>query len=183
MPVARCAIWRCSPSFPCCWSVAFTDGRCRHSCFLRRKPCILRPADLAGPYELLYVIDGDTLQLRIDGQSKRVRLIGVDAPESAQRDESKNTPEGEAAALFMKELLKGKNVQLYLEYDEQRIDAYGRTLAYVYMDDGEPMLQEALLRAGMAEPLPIAPNDRYSERFEELNADARWERAGLYGGR
>ena len=81
------------------------------------------PADLAGPYELLYVIDGDTLQLRIDGQSKRVRLIGVDAPESAQRDESKNTPEGEAAALFMKELLKGKNVQLYLEYYEQRIDA------------------------------------------------------------
>ena len=141
------------------------------------------PENLSGPYPLLYVIDGDTLQLSIDGQSKRVRLIGVDAPESAQRDESKNTPEGEAAALFMKELLKGKNVQLYLEYDEQRIDTYGRTLAYVYMDDGETMLQEALLRAGMAEPLPIAPNDRYSERFEGLNADARRERAGLYGGR
>ena len=139
------------------------------------------PEHLAGPYPLLYVIDGDTLQLSIDGQSTRVRLIGIDAPESAQHDESKNTPEGAAAARYLRELLAATDGRLYLEYDEQTVDAYGRTLAYVYLSDGATMLQEALLRAGMAEPLTIGPNERYSERFESLNRQARREKAGLYG--
>lgn len=133
--------------------------------------------DLHGPYELLYVVDGDTLAIDLDGEAVTVRLIGIDAPESVHPDPERNSPEGEKASRYLKKLLADSDGQLYLEYDLQRTDDYGRTLAYVYLSDGETMLQEELLRAGMATTLTIYPNIKYADRFYALLQDVRENKA------
>lgn len=135
--------------------------------------------ELEGPYPVVYVYDGDTICVRIGAEECKVRLIGVDAPESAQRDKSKNTPEGELAAQWLHDRLNGQRV--YLEFDEQREDRYGRLLAYVWLSDGETMVEDEMLRSGMAEILPMDPNNRYSERFEKLELEAKRSGAGFWG--
>lgn len=134
--------------------------------------------DLAGPYDVVRVIDGDTAIINIDGSETRVRFIGVDTPESVNPDESKNTPEGKIASDFTKNLLTGKTV--YLEYDVDPNDDYGRTLAYVYLDDGKTMVQEELLKEGLATVMTIQPNSKYTDHFYALQVDARESLSGFW---
>ena len=136
------------------------------------------PADLHGPYEVLYVIDGDTAFINIEGEEVKVRFLGIDTPESVHQDESKNTPEGKTASKFTKDLLEGKSV--YLEYDVQREDEYGRTLAYLYLDDGVTMVQKEILRAGMATTLTIQPNSKYADELYGVLVEARESGAGFW---
>jgi len=136
--------------------------------------------DLKGPYRVLWAADGDTLVIDIDGVETSVRLIGIDAPESVHWDETKNVPEGAESSEFLKGLIRGKKV--WLEYDSELLDKYDRTLAYVWLDDGETMVQDLILKAGMAKTLTIRPNVRYTLRFEKLQFDAKREKAGLWAG-
>ena len=76
------------------------------------------------------VVDGDTIIL---GNGERVRLIGVDTPETKHT----NKPVeyfGKEASAFTRSKVEGKDVRL--EYDQQQRDKYGRLLAYVYLMDG-----------------------------------------------
>ena len=136
------------------------------------------PGTFAGPYTVVYVTDGDTLILSIDGKETTVRMIGIDAPESVHRDKSKNTPEGAEASRWLKELMTGKKVRL--EYDERQFDRYGRILAYVWMEDGT-MLEDRLLREGLALTSPMEPNERYMKHFEETEKEAKLEKTGFWG--
>ena len=129
-------------------------------------------------YEVIRVIDGDTLLVRIDGEEVSIRLIGVDAPESVHPDESKNTPEGIVASDWMKNYMAGKR-QVALEYDEELLDHFGRTLAYVYV--GDTLLEDELLRAGMAVTLVMEPNLRYQMHFAEVEREAKNAGAGFWG--
>ena len=135
-------------------------------------------SDLCGPYAVDYVIDGDTAFINIDGESVKVRFLGIDTPESVHQDESRNTPEGKIASDYTKKLLTGKSV--YLEYDVQREDEYGRTLAYLYLDDGVTMVQEEILRAGMATTLTIQPNSKYADELYAVLVEAREAGAGFW---
>lgn len=128
------------------------------------------PEPLYGPYPVERVVDGDTIIVSVEGKRTRIRLIGVDAPESASPQQEKNSPEGEAASQWMKELLNGQ--QVYLEYDREPQDKYGRTLAYVYLEDGQTMVERLLLEAGLAKAMCIPPNDRYYEEFKKLQKTA-----------
>lgn len=135
------------------------------------------PSPDALSYEVICAIDGDTLLISVFGVETTVRLIGVDAPESVHRDSSKNTPEGELASLWMKRFIEGKRVTL--EYDQERKDQYGRTLAYVYVNG--IMAEDALLSAGMARTLTMEPNTRYQHHFELLEKQARAGGNGFWG--
>jgi len=85
------------------------------------------------------VIDGDTIVL--DG-SETIRLIGVDTPET--KDPRKPVQYyGQEAYEFTRKLVEGKKVRL--EYDQDRIDKYGRTLAYVYLEDGTHVNAQIIL--------------------------------------
>ena len=75
------------------------------------------------------VVDGDTFVTYIDGEKTRVRMIGVDTPESVHSDESRNTKWGKKISKWVKKQLTGKEVKLV--FDKDRLDQYGRTLAYV----------------------------------------------------
>ena len=133
---------------------------------------------LEGPYRVAKVFDGDTISVIIDKNETTIRMIGIDTPESVNRDQSKNTPEGLEVSLWLHEYMNGRKV--WLEYDEQRYDRYGRTLAYVWLDEGETMLEDILLRNGMALTLAVEPNLRYSTRFSELERQAKREDTGFW---
>lgn len=125
---------------------------------------------LDGPYDVERVVDGDTLIVDIDGERTRVRLIGINTPESVAEDESRNTEEGVVASDFVKELMDEAGYEVWLEYDNERYDQYDRTLAYVYIDyEGEVvMLERIILEEGLAEAVVYGTNDRYYEEFCEL---------------
>lgn len=118
-------------------------------------------------YKVERVVDGDTIIIRIDGTRERVRLIGLDAPESVHADESKNTEEGRLASEFTKGMLEGQKVSL--EFDVQERDKYGRILAYVYL--GDEMFNEILIREGHAQAITYSPNVKYQERFRQIQKE------------
>ena len=126
------------------------------------------PAVLA-PFEFERVVDGDTIIVRDpSGNRLRVRLTGIDAPESVAEDASRNTEEGKAASGFLKELLKDTKT-VCLEYDAERTDQYNRTLAYVWVryEDTYVMVNEIILAAGHAKPVYIKPNLKYADDFRK----------------
>jgi micrococcal nuclease len=123
------------------------------------------------------VVDGDTLVVTLDGSSERIRLIGVDTPESVHPDASKNVPYGKIASDFTTEKLEGKEVQLELDVEER--DKYGRMLAYVYLD-GE-MFNKTLLDEGHAVLATYPPNVKYVDIFTEAQKAAREAGRGLWG--
>lgn len=135
-------------------------------------------ATLYGLYDVVRVVDGDTIIVSIGGEDTRIRFIGVDTPESVNPDESLNTEQGAIAADFTKELLTGQ--QVYLEYDKERTDKYDRTLAYVYLADGETMVETELLNNGMARTMTIEPNTKYAIYFEQLEAAAAEKKIGIW---
>ena len=115
-----------------------------------------------------FVIDGDTFVFKNkEGIESRIRMIGIDAPESASHIESQNTEAGRLATEFVKSNLEGKRVGL--EYDVQTTDRYGRTLAYVWLD-GE-LFNKRVLEEGHAELLIIPPNEKYSDYLEDLSSN------------
>ncbi len=122
------------------------------------------------------VIDGDTFEILSNGEKIKIRLIGVNTPESVASQEyleetgQKNTQEGKEASEFTKRLLTDKTV--YLEFDAAKEDKYGRLLAYVYLEDGQ-MVQDILLKNGYAELMTIQPNVKYADHFVETVQAAR----------
>ena len=130
-----------------------------------------------GPYDVVKVVDGDTLKVLIDGEKKNVRLIGIDTPESVHPDSDKNVPEGKLASDHTKELVGDS--QVYLVYGTEPADRYGRPLCYVYLPDGT-MLNEKILSDGYAKVLIVGKNKEYKERFNEIQEEARAEGRGLW---
>ena len=91
------------------------------------------------------VVDGDTVEVApaVDGLTE-VRLIGVDTPETKD-PRTGVQPYGEQAYRFTASILEGKEVSL--EFDVEKVDRYGRLLAYVWLPDGR-MFNEVLLKEG-----------------------------------
>lgn len=135
------------------------------------------PAANGGEFRVVRVLDGDTIVIRDGAKTVKVRLIGVDTPESVHQDEDKNTREGKIVSERMKHFLTNKRVTL--EFDKERYDKYDRLLAYVYLD-GE-MVNKMLLTAGLARTLTIPPNTKRADEFAEIEQFARERRMGFWG--
>ena len=128
------------------------------------------------------IIDGDTVQLE-DGQL--LRYIGIDTPESRRRRGNHwitdPQPFAREATEINRRLVEGRTVRL--EQDVQPRDRYGRWLAYVYVtgsDGAELMVNEELVRQGVAQPMTIPPNVKFAETFRALAAEARQAKRGLW---
>ena len=118
------------------------------------------------------VIDGDTIVLEY---GERVRLIGVDTPETVHP----NKPVqyfGKEASKFTKDMVEGKNVRL--EYDWQRKDRYGRTLAYVYLLDGI-FVNAEIIKQGFGFAYTKYPF-KYMDEFKDYEKNARKAGKGLW---
>jgi endonuclease YncB( thermonuclease family) len=128
--------------------------------------------EMSEPRLCVRVIDGDTLELE---GGERVRLIGVNTPESV--DSGRPVERfGKEAAAFTRRLAEGKRVQL--EYDVERKDEYGRTLAYIYLSNGA-LLNREIVRQGYGYALTRFPYRRMRE-FVELEREAREQGRGLW---
>jgi len=126
-------------------------------------------ASYAQNVRFLNLIDGDSLRVESEGRAVEVRLIGIDAPEWGQE----YSIQAKAHAM---NFCYGK--ELRLEFDEGRKDRYGRTLAYVWC--GDKMLNEEMVRAGMAIVVKVKPNERYYDRLKAVENAARRERCGFW---
>lgn len=128
-------------------------------------------------YEVISVVDGDTFKINYNGTTTKVRLIGVDTPESVSSNKSKNNKYGVEASNYTKERLEGETV--YLEFDVQQTDKYGRLLAYVYLEDGT-MYNKELLEKGYAQIATYPPNVKYVDEFTQIQKQAEENRVGFW---
>ncbi|CAB1242843.1 TNase-like domain-containing protein [Clostridiaceae bacterium BL-3] len=128
--------------------------------------------------------DGDTIGVTLEnGQYAKVRLIGVNTPESTTKHEQY----GEEASSYTKSKLLGKTV--YLEKDAGNTDTYGRLLRYVWLSPPKE-INESEIRAkmfnailaynGYAEQMTIQPNVKYADYFRKFCAEARENSRGLW---
>lgn len=126
-----------------------------------------------GPlYRVQRVVDGDTII--VDGIG-RIRLIGVDTPESVDPRRPVQRYAREAGE-FLKSLLDGQSVRL--DYDVERFDRYKRTLAYVYLPDGT-FVNEQIIARGYGFAYTRFPF-KHLQRFRTLEQDARSKGLGLW---
>lgn len=151
--------------------------------------CQQRQGELPADFQqatVEYVVDGDTVDVMLDGVEQRVRLIGVDAPESASHDESQNTHEGALATDYLRTLLPQGRV-VYLQKDTSETDQYDRLLRYLWLEVpadahgmqevSENMVNARLVGAGYAQAKPYAPDTAYADQFDR--AEARAVEVGL----
>jgi len=141
--------------------------------------------------EVTRIVDGDTVEVRITersdgpragraeiGDTYRVRLIGIDTPESVKPGSPVECFGTEASAAA-KALLGGQTVTLVKDVEEA--DGYGRLLRYVYL--GEEMVNARLVLNGYASAYTYPPNVRHSELFVALEREAREGDRGLWSPR
>jgi len=149
-------------------------------------------AENLSPVKVAYVIDGDTYKVYYEGKKTSVRLIGIDTPESkrnkkAYRDAERSHSDiekivqaGKEATRFAKEYISPGQT-IYLEFDVQKIDRYGRLLAYVWLDQTKTrMMNEILVREGYATVYTFPPDVKYQERFLKAQREAREKGKGLW---
>lgn len=132
-----------------------------------------QPAESAAFAQVERVVDGDTLLL---ADQTRVRLQGIDTPETVKPD-TPPEPWGQEATEFTRAFLAAGPVRL--EFDRERTDQYGRTLAFVWVE--ERMLNEELLRAGLAKAkLGYDYSDAKKARFRRAEKEARTAKRGIW---
>ncbi len=127
-------------------------------------------------YTVVAVTDGDTIEVvGPEGNRDRVRLLGIDTPETHHPTEPVECFGPEAAA-YTTRRLAGRSVRL--ESDVETRDRYGRRLAYVIVDGDR--FNDELLRLGYAELLVIEPNHAHARTMLHAELEAKRERAGLW---
>lgn len=130
-------------------------------------------------YTLKKFVDGDTFW--IDDSTAtgiKVRLIGMDTPESRNVFKKKKHPMGKEVASYVETLLNGHRIRL--ELDVQKKDQYGRILAYVFLEDGTH-LNAHLVEKGYGWLMTVPPNVKFADEFYRLQLEARDRKAGLWG--
>lgn len=129
-------------------------------------------------YKVMRVVDGDTFWVD-DGTNKglKIRLIGVDAPETRKTARKDVGYYGAEAKIYLTSLLE--NAEVRLEYDVDKTDRYGRTLAYVYLRDGT-FVNAELVKRGYAMVMTVPPNVMFADKFVHLQRQARKKERGLW---
>ena len=135
---------------------------------------------LSGPDDdhgtVVRVVDGDTLIAEVAGEETTIRLLNIDTPETKDPDLPVQCLGPEATAFLTDRLPAGTEIDL--EYDEEREDRYGRTLAGVFTDDS--LVNAEIAAAGLGVPVLFEPNDRFLDEVEKAARAAEREAVGLY---
>jgi micrococcal nuclease len=151
--------------------LALTLSACQH-----RGSATPRPE---GTAVVVKVVDGDTLDLDLSGSTVRVRLLGIDTPETVDENRPVQCFGHEASNYLAQLLPRGSTVRL--ERDVEARDRYGRLLAYLYRVDDGLFVNAALIEGGYATTLSIAPNTMRARDFEVLRVQAQRDKRGLWG--
>jgi micrococcal nuclease len=136
--------------------------------------------EAAGRAEIVEVVDGDTVTVRLVGQTtdERVRLIGIDTPESVDPRSPVECYGKEASDRTRALLPPGTAVRL--ERDVEARDRYDRLLAYVHRAEDDLFVNLALVEEGYASVATYPPNTAHASAFTSAAADARRTGRGLW---
>ena len=115
-------------------------------------------------------IDGDTARFKSLG---RVRFLYIDTPEIVPIEQ----PLGKEAKDFTCEMLENAQA-IYIEYDGEREDQYGRVLGWIWVDDR--LLQEELTKAGYVNRFFEFEQPKYKDRIQRAFQQAKRNRVGLF---
>ena len=159
---------------------AMTLSACNQSDASNAQPAttVSAPARMSANAVIYFVVDGDTVDVIIGGRKERIRLIGIDTPETKKRNSPIECFGPEASAFT--ELLLPVGTPVYIERDIVNRDDYGRILGYVYRADDSIFVNYELMRHGFAQPLSIAPNDAFAELFADAARNAEAYNVGIW---
>lgn len=126
------------------------------------------------------VVDGDTIEVNINGKIFKVRYIGIDTPETK---DPRRPVEcfGKEASNENKKLVEGKEV--ILQKDVSNTDKYNRLLRYVYLllENGSLLfVNDYLIREGFATALTYPPDVKFTEQFLQAQQEAKMNKKGLW---
>jgi micrococcal nuclease len=136
-----------------------------------------RPEQAGVAAVVVRVVDGDTVDVRVDGRDERIRLIGIDTPETKKPGSPVECFGPEAADRLAALLPVGSEVRLLGDVEPR--DDYGRLLAYVFLPDGR-FVNLSLVADGYATTLRIEPNTSFSPELRAAEAAASTGRVGLW---
>ena len=134
-----------------------------------------RQSDLV---KIAHVIDGDTVDIDIKGRTERVRLIGVNTPETKHPTKPIECFGPEASAYMTQLLPKGTTVRI--ERDVEARDRYGRMLLYLYLGSDNLFINLDLVARGYGTPMSIEPNTFHRNDFVRAAAKAEAANVGLW---
>ncbi len=131
-----------------------------------------------GQAQVVRVVDGDTIVVRLGGTEEKVRLLGIDTPESVDPRSPVQCFGKEASAHTAALLPPGTKVRLVRDVEAR--DRYSRLLAYVYRDDDGAFVNLQLAQEGYAAVLTYPPNVAHAAEITAAAADARSAGRGLW---
>jgi micrococcal nuclease len=127
---------------------------------------------------IIEVVDGDTVEVEIAGEEERVRLIGIDTPETKHPTKPVECYGPEATAFTASLLPPGTDV--LIERDLVGRDDYGRLLGYIHVPATGAFVNREIVRRGYALPLTIEPNSTYAGEFADDARAAERENLGIW---
>lgn len=122
------------------------------------------PGPASGPFAVHSVVDGDTIRIDCNGESTRVRLVGINTPETVKEDSPVECGGPEASAA-LHTILDSSDVFLSTDPAQGERDRYGRLLAYVWALDGS-LVNQTMIDQGHAEATGYGKDYAYKEPFE-----------------
>lgn len=151
------------------------DGTWINALAVRGRPDLPVVSEVTGKIiaQVLEVLDGDTIVVNFADRAYEVRLLLSVAPQVEQAF-------GPEAYEWTRDRLTGQMV--LLESDVTESDAYGRLLRYVYLEEGETMINEEILREGLAQVAVFPPADRHLDQLRRAQAEAEIAGRGLWSG-
>lgn len=126
-------------------------------------------------------IDGDTARFFINGESRTVRFLSINAPEIAHDDIEEEFYGGEASEYTCKLLSNASSIKLQYDPKSDKVDKYDRVLAWVYVDD--KLLQRDLVSKGYAEVKYVYDNYLYSSELKDLEKISKEKKIGMWSDR
>jgi micrococcal nuclease len=136
------------------------------------------PRSQADLVKIVKVIDGDTVDIALAGHTERVRLIGVNTPETTHPTKPIECFGPEASAYLTQLLPKGTTVRI--ERDVEARDRYGRMLLYLYLGSNNLFINLDLVARGYGAPMSIEPNTFHRNDFVRAAAQAEAANVGLW---
>lgn len=129
-------------------------------------------------YSVIKVVDGDTVDVNINGKTQRIRVIGINTPEVV---DPRKTVEcfGKEASNKAKELLEGKKVRLEQDSTQGNSDKYGRLLRYIFLEDNTDF-GLTMIKEGYAYEYTYNIPYKYQQQYKQAQKEAEENRRGLW---
>lgn len=138
----------------------------------------ISPSQMIFDYSVLRVVDGDTIVVTKDNKEEKVRLIGVDTPETV--DPRKDVQcFGKESSDYLTKLLTNKKIAMEADTTQDNLDKYGRSLRYIYLED-KTLVNKAIIEQGYGFEYTYNVPYKYQTEFKDAQKYAETNKLGLW---